>query len=643
MAKGDFNVEEPDYYADSDQEEQNEISTNYKQKPQKEEKDIYHQDYGENSDFSNIGISQDLDYIDNANVVFEDKSDQTPEERLKYFLSTINKKALIVLAAIILVLVVILLIILGNISKNKASYFSEVIAPEVVYMGETGNISVIANGKKDLENTKTTFTSKNTDVVTMLNNELTGKDVLNTIIPVQEGRATVQIKSMLGNKKMADEKREIVICPAFNTDLLLMKSISMVKDTYYDLTTDFGEEECSKDILYESSNDNIMTVNKDGQIKGVNIGKAILTLRKGARSISINVEITKDYIDMTSFVVMPNKVQLKPGENVRLKVGYTPVNATTSDMSFISSDENTVKVSKGGLLTAIKPGIVTIKARPINGGMTKEVQVVVSEEISEEGTVVTEMKLDKTNITLVQGNSEKVMATVTPDNAKNKKITWKSSDESVATVTNNGVIFGKKEGTTNITASTTNNISRTIRVVVTKMKTPVITTSDNIATNQWHNKPYVLKFSGSENGVTYYYGNTEQQMDNKGPRVTISKDEKTTYYVKACKNNVCSAVVNYISKLDTTKPQVLTVAGIENTAVEYDIVQIALKDITSLIQKWCITTVDSAATCKWKTIKTMASPVVSYTARYNATYFVFTKDAAGNVSEGYAFEITNIE
>ena len=67
MAKGDFNVEEPKYYENSDENQKEEK----KQVTQKQEKkDIYHQDYGENSDFSNIGLSKDLDYIDNSSVVF---------------------------------------------------------------------------------------------------------------------------------------------------------------------------------------------------------------------------------------------------------------------------------------------------------------------------------------------------------------------------------------------------------------------------------------------------------------------------------------------------------------------------------------------------------------------------------------------
>lgn len=643
MAKGDFKVEEPDYYVNDDNEKDSSIKQEQTEPKQEKPVDIYHQDYSENSDFSHIGVNKDMDYIDSSNIVFEDKQDQTPEEKVKYYLSTINKRMVIVIAGILFLILVILLLITAYISKNRASYFSEIIAPEVVYMGETGNISVMAKGKKDLDQTTTTFESKNPDVVTILDKELKGKDVLNTIIPIQEGRAKIEINSKLNKKNMAKETREIVVCPAFNNDLLLTENISVVKESMYDLTTDFGEKECSKGIKYESSNEEIMKVDSNGRIEGVNVGKAILTLRKEARSISVNVEVTKAHVYMKTFSVTPTKVQLKPKQNVRLKVGYTPANATTSPMNFQSSDEEIVTVSEGGLIKALKPGIVTITAKPISSILSQNIQVIVSEEQSDEGTVVTEMTLDKTDITVIQGESEKVLATLTPDNAKNKKIIWESSDNNIATVTEQGVIYAKKPGTVTITASANNDVSRTVKVTVVKMKNPIIKASDEIETNQWHNKPYTLKFSGSENGVAYYYGKTEKDMNNKGTKVTVTKDEKATYYVKACKNGVCSNVVQYISKLDTTKPKVLTVAGIDTSATKVDSVQIPMRDTMSLIHQWCVAPVDSSTTCKWKTITGATNPVVTYTATYNSAYYAFAKDTAGNISDSYKFEITNIE
>lgn len=70
-------------------------------------------------------------------------------------------------------------------------------------------------------------------------------------------------------------------------------------------------------------------------------------------------------------------------------------------------------------------------------------------------------KVEVTGITITPlsqkvkvGKSTTFVATVTPDNATNKKVTWSSSDEKIATVNENGVVTGIKEGTATITATT---------------------------------------------------------------------------------------------------------------------------------------------------------------------------------------------
>lgn len=67
---------------------------------------------------------------------------------------------------------------------------------------------------------------------------------------------------------------------------------------------------------------------------------------------------------------------------------------------------------------------------------------------------VTGLSLNKENVSLVIGDSETLVATVSPDNATNKAVTWKSSDTNVATVDGNGKVTGIKKGTTTITATT---------------------------------------------------------------------------------------------------------------------------------------------------------------------------------------------
>ena len=717
MAKGDFNVEEPQY---------NNLNNNYNSNNtgyngyydnlsnmNYSSNNINYNDVnavdnntnnnwgnnttvGNNMNSINTNYYNQGSYYNNADVVFEDKAYLTPEERVKDFVGGLNKKFLVFIGVVIFAILVIALIIFAIISHINASYKAKVIIPDIVYMGETENVSVVAQGRKDLDQTVTKFKAysmeevktdtgktkkikKNTRVLNFVEEKVKGKDIYNTIIPNQEGSAIVEVESILGKRKLATVKKEVTVCPAFTSDLLLFKNISLVKDTNYDLKIDFGEEICGRNVTYESSNQDIFTINEEGRISALKVGKAILTLRKGSREISVNVDVTEKTVDMTSFSVVPSKIQLEAGENVRLKVNYAPLNATSGSILFRSSNDSVATVSDGGLIEAVGPGTTTITVSAAPGNMRKDVTVVVTGgDVEVDGTEPTEITLSKTELNLVQGNSEKILATVTPDAAKNKTLTWNSSDETVASVDKNGVVLAKSEGSTSISVSTYNNIIKTLKVNITKMKEPVINVSDKILSNQWHTKPYALNFSGAVNGYVYYYGQSEDQMTNKGNKSTISKDGITTYYVKACtvscqenckdkkangrivrddngnvvkecnsdcnpKPVVCSSPVAYVSKLDTTKPQVLAVVGIENHAVKDDTVQIAFKDVTSLVKQWCVTNVDSASTCKWKNIQTMSNPVVNYTATYNDTYYAFAKDAAGNVSNGYKFDITNIE
>ena len=79
---------------------------------------------------------------------------------------------------------------------------------------------------------------------------------------------------------------------------------------------------------------------------------------------------------------------------------------------------------------------------------------------------VTGVKLNKSSTSLVVGTKEKVTATVSPSNATNKKVTWKSSNTSVATVDSDGTIKGIKAGSATITV-TTKDGAKTDKIVVT--------------------------------------------------------------------------------------------------------------------------------------------------------------------------------
>lgn len=83
------------------------------------------------------------------------------------------------------------------------------------------------------------------------------------------------------------------------------------------------------------------------------------------------------------------------------------------------------------------------------------------------GNPVSEVSFSKETLTMTEGKTANLVCTVTPDDAKDKTLTWKSSNESVAKV-NNGVITAVSEGTCTITATSSNGKSDECRVTVEK-------------------------------------------------------------------------------------------------------------------------------------------------------------------------------
>ena len=82
--------------------------------------------------------------------------------------------------------------------------------------------------------------------------------------------------------------------------------------------------------------------------------------------------------------------------------------------------------------------------------------------------VVKSITFDKTELTILEGGDAELIATIAPDDAENKELTWGSSNTSIATVDNNGKVIAVKEGSATITATSVNKVSATCAVTVTK-------------------------------------------------------------------------------------------------------------------------------------------------------------------------------
>ena len=79
---------------------------------------------------------------------------------------------------------------------------------------------------------------------------------------------------------------------------------------------------------------------------------------------------------------------------------------------------------------------------------------------------VTGVSLDKESTTMTVGGSETLTATISPDVATNKNVTWASSDTAVATVSSKGVIKGVSKGKAKIYAYAQNGVAKVITVTI---------------------------------------------------------------------------------------------------------------------------------------------------------------------------------
>ena len=148
---------------------------------------------------------------------------------------------------------------------------------------------------------------------------------------------------------------------------------------------------------------------------------------------------------VSSVALNQNSIELIIGETSQLKATVSPSNATEKSISWASSKPSVATVSGSGLVSAIAEGSATITASC--GGKSATCSVAVSKGV----VAVTSVELNKTSLELTEGDSETLTASVKPNDATSKAVTWSTSDAAVAT-DEGGKVTAIKEGSATITA-----------------------------------------------------------------------------------------------------------------------------------------------------------------------------------------------
>lgn len=264
----------------------------------------------------------------------------------------------------------------------------------------------------------------------------------------------------------------------------------------------------NKSVKWKSSNESVVTVDDDGKISAKNYGSATVTATTvNNKTASVVVNVKKENIEVTGIKLSKISAIVNVGSVVGIGSEVTPSNATNKSIIWTSSDTKIATVSNG-VVRGIKAGVVTITATTNNG--KKAVCLVTVKNVDPTG-----VSLNTTNRTIYIGEKFDLIATLYPSNVTFKNVTWSSSNDNVAKVSN-GVVSGLKEGTTTITVKTINNLTAkcTVKVISKNTKIPVVGITLNktnmtlIEGNSYTLKATINPSNATNKGVKWTSSNT---------------------------------------------------------------------------------------------------------------------------------------
>ncbi len=221
-----------------------------------------------------------------------------------------------------------------------------------------------------------------------------------------------------------------------------------------------------KSVKWSSSNEAVAVVN-NGVVTAKGNGTATITAKAGEKEANCTVTVSQKS-DSVSITLKGTKVSGKSlpvtkGKSYTLKavVSPTTVASENAKVTWSTSNKKIATVSKSGKVKMLKTGTVKITAKTADGK-----KATVTLKAKKAVVKVSKLKIAGKKTMKVK-DKQKLTLTVSPVTANNQKVTWKSSNKKIATVSSKGVVTAKKAGKVTITATAKDGSKKSVKFKIT--------------------------------------------------------------------------------------------------------------------------------------------------------------------------------
>lgn len=284
---------------------------------------------------------------------------------------------------------------------------------------------------------------------------------------VKKGRAIITA-TVKGNKRVKKAQCRVtvknVLVKSINSENVTLKvgSTTTLKPNIQ------PADATNKKLKYTSSNTEVVTVDPNmGGVTAKSAGTAVITIAAtdgSKKTAKVTVTVTPaDPIKATGVSVDTPAFSMGVGDAKVINAVVAPSNVTNRTVSYTSYDPEIATVSGNGLVTAHKEGRAEIEIKTMDGSDKTAKAVVTVKPIQAES-----ISVEALNIGLKAGKTSQINVTFNPTNTTYTDLSYVSSDTSVATVSDTGLITAVKDGSATITVKTEDGSDKSadINVVV---------------------------------------------------------------------------------------------------------------------------------------------------------------------------------